>query len=65
MVVDSDKLLTIQQVMCRLQVSDETVYRHIRLDKLRAIRVGGLWRISEVALGEFLETGTRKENAQR
>ncbi len=48
---------TIQQVMSLLQVSDETVYRYIRSDKLKAIRVGGLWRVSREALDEFLRKG--------
>ncbi len=50
-------LLTIREVQDRLKVSDETVYRHIKSGKLRAIRVGNLWRIPEVALRAFLEKG--------
>ena len=53
----TDQLLTIQQVMSRLQVADETVYRYIRSGKLRAIRIGGLWRVSRRALEEFLRNG--------
>jgi len=56
----SNKLFTIQQVMSRLQVSDETVYRYIRSGKLKSIRVGGLWRVSEEALQEFLAMGERR-----
>ena len=56
----SNKLFTIQQVMSRLQVSDETVYRYIRSGKLKSIRVGGLWRVSEEALQEFLAMGERQ-----
>jgi excisionase family DNA binding protein len=52
-----DTLLTIQQVMERLQIADETVYRYIRQGKLKAVRVGGLWRVSEKALQEVLEAG--------
>ena len=50
----SIELYTIQQVMDILKVSDETVYRYIRLGKLEAIRMEGLWRVSEEALVEFL-----------
>jgi len=50
-------LLTAQQVMYRLQVADETIYRYIRSGQLRAIRVGGLWRIPSEALDEFLKKG--------
>ena len=52
-----DTFYTIQQVMSLLQVSDETVYRYIRSGKLRAIRIGGLWRVSREALNEFLDNG--------
>ena len=55
-----DKLLTIQQVMSRLQVADETIYRYIKSGKLRAVRVGGLWRVPEDALDEFLRKGENK-----
>lgn len=55
-------LLTIQQVMEQLQVADETVYRYIRQGKLKAVRVGGLWRIPSDALDEFLQKGQRYGN---
>jgi len=54
------ELYTIQQVLSRLQVSDETVYRYIRSGKLKAIRVGGLWRVSREALDEFLSKGEQE-----
>ncbi len=54
---EESELYTIQQVMSRLQVSDETVYRYIRRGKLRASKVGGLWRVSKVALDAFLRKG--------
>lgn len=52
-----ERLLTIQQVMDRLQVADETIYRYIKSGKLRAVRIGGLWRIPSEALDEFLKKG--------
>ena len=51
------KLFTIQQVMAQLHISDETIYRYIRKGKIKAIRVGSLWRISSEALDEFLKKG--------
>jgi len=51
------KLFTVQQVMSQLQVADETIYRYIKSGQLRAIRVGGLWRIPSEALDEFLKRG--------
>jgi len=48
------ELYTIQQIMSKIQMSDETIYRYIRRGKLKAIRVGGRWRVSREALDEFL-----------
>ncbi len=50
----SNVLLTVQQVMERLQVSDETVYRHIRAGDLKAIKVGRQIRISPKSLKQFM-----------
>ncbi len=52
-----DQMLTIQQVTDRLQIADETVYRYIRQGKLKAVRVGGLWRVRESDLERFLQGG--------
>ena len=57
-----DALLTVQQVMEQLHISDETIYRHIRKGKIKAIRVGGLWRISSEALDEFLKKGEQNNH---
>ncbi len=56
-----NEMLTIQQILERLQVSDETVYRYIKSGSLKAVRVGGLWRVTEDALNEFLKKGGDKE----
>ncbi len=61
MMGNETELLTIQQVMSYLHVADETVYRYIRSGKLKAIRVGGLWRVSREALGEFLREGEQEK----
>ena len=51
---------TVQDVMVLLAIADETIYRYIKSGKLRAIRVGGLWRIPTEALDEFLKKGERE-----
>ena len=53
-------LLTVKEVQNKLKVSDETIYRYIRSGKLKAFRVGGLWRISEDAVQEFLKKGGQR-----
>lgn len=62
----SNVLLTVQQVMERLQVSDETVYRHIRAGDLQAIKVGRQIRISPKSLKQFTIniSGKKKQAAQ-
>lgn len=54
------KLYSVRHAQDYLGVCDETIYRYIKSGKLRAIRVGGLWRIPEEALREFLGIGMRK-----
>lgn len=59
-------LLTVQQVMSRLQVSDETVYRHIRAGDLHAVKVGRQIRISPESLNQFVVniSGSSKKKKQ-
>jgi excisionase family DNA binding protein len=42
-----------------LGISMPTMYRLLRSRKLKGIRVGGQWRVSDEALREFLEEGVR------
>lgn len=48
-------LLTVEDVAERLRVSKKTVYGWLRSGELRSIRLGGLWRISEEDLAQFIE----------
>jgi len=57
-------MLTVQQLVERLQVSDETIYRYIRIGILKASRVGGLWRVSEEALEDFLDNRSGRRARQ-
>lgn len=47
---------SIKEAAKRLAVSETTVRKYIKLGKLRAHRIGRVWRISESAATEFLET---------
>jgi len=53
----TDKLLTVLEVAEQLRISDESVYRLIRSGKLRAMRVGGLWRVTQDAITALLQEG--------
>jgi excisionase family DNA binding protein len=49
-------LLTIRDVAEILNTSEKTVYRHINDDNraLKAIRIGGVWRIDPADLQDFI-----------
>ncbi len=55
--MSEDVLLKLSVVKARLAVNIETVYRYIRQGKLKAVRVGGLWRVRESELERFLQGG--------
>jgi excisionase family DNA binding protein len=50
--------LTPEEVAEKLRVHWRTVYVWLRSGKLKGVKAGRLWRISEEALEEFLENGT-------
>jgi excisionase family DNA binding protein len=51
-------LLTVAQVMARLQIGRHTVYDLIRSRRLRSVRIGRCRRIPAAALRDFLNTLT-------
>lgn len=54
-VMEHIKYWTPKEVAERFDVSAETVRRYIREKKLKAIRFGGGYRISDEALQEFID----------
>lgn len=53
--VMADRLLTIEQVAKKLQVSKMTIYRYIKADRIIAYDLGKEYRIKESDLEKFLE----------
>lgn len=51
-------LLTVEQVMARLQISRHTIYDLIRTRRLRSVLIGRCRRIPVTALREFLDSLT-------
>lgn len=49
-----ERLLDVREVADRLGVSDVTIRRMIQDRELRAIRVRGKWKISEISLAEYM-----------
>lgn len=60
--------LTLHEVAAELKVHYMTVYRSVRMGRLRAHRDGGEWRVTRADLGAFLaerERGARSDAAPR
>lgn len=53
--------ITIQEVARRLDVSESTIKRYIKMGELKAAKIGRAWRIREDAVTEFI---VRREKAQ-
>ncbi|NLZ54532.1 MAG: helix-turn-helix domain-containing protein [Thermoanaerobacteraceae bacterium] len=55
-----EELYTPQEVADKFRVTLRTVYQWIKDGKLKAIKVGTLWRISKDSLEEFIRESTHK-----
>jgi putative resolvase len=53
--MDEEKYWSPKEIAERLHVAAQTVSRWIRQGKLKAIRVGGQWRVPDGAIKEFVE----------
>lgn len=57
-----DRWLTVEQVAKMLSVSKQTVRRLIADDQLRHIRVGHIFRVSELGLAHWVAKGGSDSN---
>lgn len=56
---DNDlKMYTVLEVAEILRITRRSVYRHLKSGKLKAVKFGKEWKISERNLREFASTGT-------
>ena len=53
--MSNDKLYTPEEVAERLQLSEQTVRRWLREEKLKGVKLGSKWRIRERDIQELLE----------
>ena len=60
-----EEYLTVEEVAQKLRVSVATILREIRRKKLVAHKVGGMYRITPIALQTYLDTyrTDRQENS--
>ena len=51
-------MLTLKEIAQEIKVTRRTVYRWVKLGKLKAIKIDGIWRVREDEYNRF--TGTEK-----
>ena len=56
-----EKMLTLLDVQNILQITRRTLYNYIKDGKLKAVKAGTQWRVSEKVLNEFIENSNKKE----
>jgi excisionase family DNA binding protein len=54
------KLYTIEEISGILKVTQRTIYNFISTNNLKAVKIGKYWRVTETALQEFINKGTKK-----
>jgi excisionase family DNA binding protein len=59
-----EELFTPQEVAQKLKIDMSTVYRWIREGRLKAVKIGHFWRISESELSRLLK-GDKENNRCR
>lgn len=55
------KVYTIDEVADLLHVTRRTMYSYIKDGKLKAVKIGKYWKITQANLEELLSTGTKTE----
>ncbi len=55
------KVYTIDELERVLQVTKRSLYSYIKDGKLKAVKLGKSWRVTEKALEEFLSKGTESK----
>ena len=53
--IEDIKLYTLEEVMDFLHTTRRTLYRYIKDGKLKAVKVGGRWKVTDEALKDFLQ----------
>ena len=55
-----EKYYTPEEIAANLKVSRKTIYNWIRAGRLKAVKIGHFWRVSESELNRLLK-GEKKE----
>lgn len=51
------ELYKLSEVQELTQLTQRTIYNHIKSGKLRAVKVGGQWRVEKAELNRFIRGG--------
>lgn len=55
------KVYTTEEIAETLQVTLRTVYNYIKDGRMKAVKIGKYWRITEQQLNDFLTAMTKEE----
>lgn len=57
---------TIKEASETLKIAESTIRRYLREGRLKGRKIGRVWRLSETAIAEFLETngGMKRDGAR-
>jgi len=55
------KLFTLPEVSAIVRLSRRTLYNYLKSGELKAVKIGGTWRVTEESLNEFIN----RESNQR
>ena len=53
------KLYIIEEISKILKVTPRTIYNFIKNNNLKAVKIGKYWRVTDIALQEFITQGTK------
>lgn len=55
---------TVSEVAAATRKCDKTIYREIRSGRLKALRIGGMWAITQEQLDAYLSRPTARDEAK-
>ncbi len=58
--MDEEKYFSPNDIAQKYNIKADTVRKWIKQDKLKAIKLGDIWRIPESALEKFIEENNKK-----
>ena len=54
------RVYTIEELVTLLHVTRRTIYTYIKEGKLKAVKMGKYWRVTQKQLEDFLSTGSER-----